>query len=155
MVEDDFFDQKLKEFVICMKQVVEVLIRFLSFLHALGHKVIICWHWCLVPIFKTCCWTANYGHLGQENVVALVIEYDDELFLTLLIEAAKLLMLFNGAKFENLFFTTTTNVNTYKDLVLRKLVGYHQYFADVDNYKCALSWWHKEQNKFPTIALAA
>ncbi len=73
-----------------------------------------------------------------------------------------MLILYSGAEFENLmikvnfenlFFTTTTNVNTYKDLVLRKLVGYHRYFVDVDNYKCALSWWHIEQNKFQTIAL--
>jgi len=43
-------------------------------------------------------------------------------------------MLFSGVEFENfaiqvnfenLFFTTTTNVNTYKALVSRKLVGYH------------------------------
>jgi hypothetical protein len=47
-------------------------------------------------------------YLGQENVVAFVVDYDNELFLTLLIEVAKLLMFFNGAKFENLFFTTTT-----------------------------------------------
>jgi hypothetical protein len=44
---------------------------------------------------------------------------------------------------ENLFFTTTTNVNTYKDLVSRKFVGYNRYFANVDNYKCALFWWHR------------
>jgi hypothetical protein len=73
-------------------------------------------------------------YLGQKNVVALIFEYDDELLLTLLIEATKLLMFSNGAKFENLvtqvnfenlFFTIITNANTYKDLVSRKLVSYH------------------------------
>ncbi len=34
MVEEDFFDHKLKEFAIHMKQIVEVLFPFLSFLHA-------------------------------------------------------------------------------------------------------------------------
>ncbi len=101
-------------------------------------------------------------YLGQENVVALIVEYDDELLLTLSIEVVKLLMLSSGAefenlatqvKFENLFFTTTTNADTYKALVPRKLVGYHQYLANVDNCKCALSWWHREQNKFQIVAL--
>ncbi len=73
-------------------------------------------------------------YLGQENVVAFIFEYDDELLLTLLIEATKLLMFSNGAKFENLvtqvnfenlFFAIITNANTYKDLVSRKLVSYH------------------------------
>jgi hypothetical protein len=43
-------------------------------------------------------------------------------------------MLSNGAKFENietqvyskkLFSTTTTNANTYMDLVSKELIGYH------------------------------
>jgi hypothetical protein len=41
-------------------------------------------------------------YLGQENVVALIVEYDDELLLTFLSEAAKLLMLSSGVEFENL-----------------------------------------------------
>jgi len=67
-------------------------------------------------------------------VVVLIVEYDDELLLTLSREASKLLMFSSGAKFENLatqvnfenlFFTTTRNADTYKALVSRKLVGYH------------------------------
>jgi len=41
-------------------------------------------------------------YLGQENIVALVVEYDDELILLLLTEVVKLLMPSSGAKFENL-----------------------------------------------------
>ncbi len=83
------------------------------------------------PCFKNMLLVIMY--LGQENVDVLVVEYDDELLLPLLIEATKLLMPFNGAKFENLviqvnyeylFFTTITNANTCRDLVLRELVGY-------------------------------
>ncbi len=56
------------------------------------------------------------------------------MFLPLLTKVAKLLMLSNGAKFENietqvyskkLFSTTTTNANTYMDLVSKELIGYH------------------------------
>ncbi len=42
---------------------------------------------------------------------------------------------------KDLFFTITINANTYKDLVLRNFVCYHQYLVDADNYKCALSQW--------------
>ncbi len=103
-------------------------------------------------------------YLGQENVVALIVEDDDELLSTLLTKVAKLLMPSSGVKFENLvtqvnsgnlFFTITTNVDTYKDLVSKELVSYHWYFVDANNCKCALSWWHRDQNKFPTIALVA
>ncbi len=60
-------------------------------------------------------------YLGQENVVILVAEYDEKLFLPLLIEVAKLLMPICGEKiesltsqvnFEDLFFTITINVYT-------------------------------------------
>jgi hypothetical protein len=72
-------------------------------------------------------------YLGWENVDALVVEYDDELLLPLIIEVTKLLMPSSGAKFENLmtqvnyddlFFTTIINENSYRDLVSRELVGY-------------------------------
>ncbi len=56
---------------------------------------------------------------------------------------------------EDLFQTTSTNGNTYWDLMLRELVGFRQYPIDVENNKCALSWWHKEQNKFPTLVIFA
>ncbi len=129
----------------------EVLFLFLSFLHAFdrikGHDLLALM---LDSHFQNMLLVTMY--LGEENVVAFVVEYDDELFLTLLTEAAKLLMFSSGVEFENLvtqmnsenlFFTTTTNVNTYKDLVSRKFVGYNRYFANVDNYKCALFWWHR------------
>jgi hypothetical protein len=114
----------------------------------------------LDPHFKSMQLVTMY--LGQENVVALVVEYDDELLLPLVTEVAKLLMLSSGAKFENLVtqvnsknlvFTTTMNVDFYRDLVSRELIGYCQYVVDVGNCKCALSWWRKEKNMFPIIAL--
>jgi hypothetical protein len=37
----------------------------------------------------------------------------------------------------------------------RKLIRFHQHIIDVENYKCPLSWWCKEQNKFPTLAILA
>jgi hypothetical protein len=88
-------------------------------------------------------------YLGRENVIVIVTKYDVELFLPLLTKVAKLLMLSSGAKFENLetqvnskdlFSTIATNAYTYKDLVSKEFISYHQYFVDADNYKCALSW---------------
>jgi hypothetical protein len=64
-------------------------------------------------------------YIGRENVIALVAKYEVELFLPLLTKVAKLLMLSNGAKFENietqmyskkLFSTTTTIVGTLTTL---------------------------------------
>jgi hypothetical protein len=65
-------------------------------------------------------------YLGWENAISLVVEYDDEVLLPLLVKVAKLLMPSSGAEFEDLgtqvnskdlFFTTTMNVDSYKDLV--------------------------------------
>jgi len=54
---------------------------------------------------------------------------------------------------EFFFQTTSTTVNTYKDPMSRELVRFCQYPIDVENCKCLLSWWLKEQNKFPTLAV--
>jgi hypothetical protein len=130
MVEEDFFYHKLKEFMIHMKQIVEVLLPFISFLHAFdrtrGHNMLALM---FNSHFQNILLVTMY--LGQENIVAIVVEYDDELLLTLLTEVAKFLMLSSGAKFENLMtqvnsenlFFITTNVNTYKDLVQENLLA--------------------------------
>ncbi len=67
--------------------------------------------------------------------------------LHLLTKVTKLLMPTNVEKVEDLqskgnskdlFKTTSTNANTYMDLVSRELFGFHQYSIDVENYKCVL-----------------
>ncbi len=55
--------------------------------------------------------------------------------------------------YKDLFHTITTNAYTYKDLVLRQLVGFNQYFIDVEIFKFTFYRWCKEQNKFPTIVI--
>jgi hypothetical protein len=50
--------------------------------------------------------------------------------------------------FEDFFQTTSTNVNTYMDLVLREIIGFYHNLVDVENYKCPLFWLCKKQNKF-------
>ncbi len=35
----------------------------------------------------------------------------------------------------------------------RELVGFWRFFIDVESCKCVLSWWWKEEHKFPTIVL--
>jgi hypothetical protein len=54
---------------------------------------------------------------------------------------------------ELFFQTISTNVNIYKNLMSKELIGFCQYPIDVENCKCPLSWWHKEQNKFPTFVI--
>lgn len=56
---------------------------------------------------------------------------------------------------KDIFKTTSTNANTYMDLVSRKLFGFHRYSIDAENYKCVLFEWHKEQNKFLTLFIMA
>jgi hypothetical protein len=77
--------------------------------------------------------------------------------LPLLIEATKLLMptivkeakdLQSQGNAKAFFQTTSTNVDIYKEAMSKKLVGFHQYPIDVENFKCGLPWWHKKQNKF-------
>ncbi len=79
-------------------------------------------------------------YLGCENVVV----YDEELLLLLLIEVAKLLMHASIEEVEdlqfqihakNMFHTTTTNVDTYRDLVLREPIGFYQYPIDIENFQ--------------------
>jgi hypothetical protein len=41
---------------------------------------------------------------------------------------------------ENIFRHNSTNVNSYRDFVSRKFIGFCQYPIDVENYKCPLSW---------------
>jgi hypothetical protein len=78
----------------------------------------------LDPCFKNMQLVTMY--LGQENVVAFVAKYDDELLLPLVTKVTKLLMPSNDTKFENLatqmnyenlVLTTTVTANTYGDLV--------------------------------------
>ncbi len=54
---------------------------------------------------------------------------------------------------KDLFHIIATNAYTYKDLVLKQLVGFNQYSIDVENCKFTFYRWCKEQNKFPTIAM--
>jgi hypothetical protein len=43
------------------------------------------------------------------------------------------------------------------DLVSRELIEFCRCKINlkIENYKCALSWWHKLKNEFPTIAIIA
>ncbi len=102
----------------------------------------------LYPRLKSIWLVTTY--LNCENVV-VVAEYDEELMLPLLTKITKLLMptsveddehmQFQGNA-ENIFHITSTNVNTHKGLVPRKLVGFCQYLVNVESYIFALSWWH-------------
>ncbi len=91
-------------------------------------------------------------YLGNENVIAIVIECDEKLLLPLVMERNKLLILANVEVVENLqwqidieyLFHTTTHVEMCMDFMSRELVGFYWYPIDIENCKCTLSWWHKE-----------
>jgi hypothetical protein len=94
--------------------------------------------------------------LGCENVVV----YDEELLLPLLVEVAKLLMrasieevedLQSQVHAKNMFHTTTTNANTYKDLASRKSIGFYQYPIDIENFKYAYLSGAKNKKSFQPL----
>jgi len=100
--------------------------------------------------------------MGHENATIVVAEYDEKLLLPLLMEANKFLMLnrvettsnlHSKSDSKGLFHTTSTIVDTYKDIVSRELVGFWWVPIDVKGCKCVLSWWRKKEHKFLTIVL--
>jgi hypothetical protein len=74
--------------------------------------------------------------LGHENVIIVVVEFDENLLFLLLIEANKLLILEKVAEvfdlhslmdFESLFhitITTHTHTHTYMDIMSREFIGF-------------------------------
>jgi hypothetical protein len=92
LVEKDFFDHELKEFEVCMKrQILEVLLPFISFLHAYdrkrGHNMLALM---FDPRFKNMKLITIF--LGRKNDVIIVAKYDQQLLLPLLTKTTKLLM---------------------------------------------------------------
>jgi hypothetical protein len=89
--------------------------------------------------------------LGCENTTIIIVKYDENLLVPLLMEANKLLILDRVEKkfdlhsqvdFEGLFHTTTTTtLDTYMDIISKELVGFQCFPIDVKSYKCVLSWW--------------
>ncbi len=78
----------------------------------------------LDPIYKSMRLVTIY--VGHNNAIILVVEYDQELLLPLLMEVDKLAMLVIVDKLdassleignENFFYTTNTILDTLKDLV--------------------------------------
>jgi len=74
------------------------------------------------------------SYLGHDYIIVVVVEYDEKLFLPLLIKVSKLLMHVSVEKVEdfqfqnnvkNLFHPIITIVDTYKDLMSRKFVGFY------------------------------
>jgi len=101
-------------------------------------------------------------YLGHENVVIVVIKYDEKLLLLLLMEANKLLMSNKARKAFNIhsqvvikvYLHHNNNNNTYRDIMSRKFIGFSWFPIDVENYTLhVFSWWCKKKYKFQTIVL--
>jgi hypothetical protein len=164
LVEEDVFDHELKELMLQMKQqILEVLLPFISFLYIFerrkGHNMLAL---VLDPRFKSMRLVTMF--MGHEDVTFVIVEYDEKLLIFLLMEIIKFLMFgkveiifdfHSEVNFEGILHITSLIVETYKDIVSKELVGFQQFPLDVKGYKCALSWWHKEEHKFLTISLLA
>jgi hypothetical protein len=103
-------------------------------------------------------------YVGHDNVVTLVVDYDNELLLLLLMEVCKPSMPSNPNQIldvssldigNDLIFLhlIDTNIDSLKELDDKKLHIYHWYPIDGDNCKCAFTWWHMEEHMFPTIVI--
>ncbi len=83
------------------QQILEVLLAFISFLHAYDRKMD---HIMLVSMFNLRFknMRLNIVFLGCENVVVVVLEYSQQLLLPLLTKTTKLLMFVNVEEIEDL-----------------------------------------------------
>ncbi len=100
----------------------------------------------LDPRYKSMCLVKTY--VGCDNVIVLVVEYDQELLLLLLMEVYKLSMPIITKEFdafgsrtknEDFFCTIYTTANILRDLVSRELYTYYWYHVDGDS---SIVPWH-------------
>ncbi len=101
-MEEDLFDHELKEFEVRMKlHILEVFLPLIFFLYAYdrkkGHNMLALM---LDPRFKSMKLITIF--LGHENVVVIIVEYDQQLMLLLLTKTTKLLMHASVEKVEDL-----------------------------------------------------
>jgi hypothetical protein len=159
-LEANAFDVELTKLMICMKlQILENLQPFLSFVHAFekkrGHNMLVL---ILDPSFKNMWLEANYH--GCEYAFALVKEYDVGLFMALLVQCYKMMMLVvqqvevwvGGLEVENkdLFQTSKTNAKS-----MSQIDAFCCPRVNVENYKCALSSWHIHEQRWPLVGSLA
>lgn len=132
-LEANVFDAKLEEFTICMKhQILNVLHLFFFFLHEFDRKK--CHNILLLMLdlkFKNMHMVTYY--LGHVNVSILVFQYDEHLFLLLLVHYYKVLMpnFLNEVKVHNfdfecefVFVIMGTNAKKMKKLLHKSLVHF-------------------------------
>jgi hypothetical protein len=112
----------------------------------------------LNPKYKSMCLVITY--LGHEATTTLVVDYDKQLLLLLLLEVYKGLLPNGGDCLEestslvdsrDLFQQTNTITNTYKDIICQELGLFRRYLVDAEMYSCALTWWQTEKQNFPKL----
>jgi hypothetical protein len=90
-------------------------------------------------------------YVGCNNVVALIVEYDQKLLLPSLIEVYKLSMVVIAKELDafgswtnngDFFCAIDITGDTLRDLVSRELYICCQYPIDGDSCNCTLRWWH-------------
>jgi hypothetical protein len=161
-LETNAFDVELTKLMICMKlQILEVLQPFLSFMHGFdkkrGHNMLVL---ILDPSFKNMWLVANYCGCEYAFAFALVKEYDVGLFMALLVQCYKMMMLVvqqvevwvGGLEVENkdLFQTSKTNAES-----MSQIDAFCHHCVNVENYKCALSSWHIHEQRWPLVGSLA
>jgi hypothetical protein len=80
-------------------------------------------------------------YIGSKNAIIMIVKYNEYLLLHLPMKVKKLLMFDNIKEVENvqsqvhfkdLFYSTLTSANTYRDLMSRKLAIFCWHFVDVE-----------------------
>ncbi len=78
-------------------------------------------------------------YMGSKNVIIMIVKYNEYLLLHLPMKVNKLLMFDNNEEVENvqsqvhskdLFYSTMTSANTYRDLMSKELVQFCWHFVD-------------------------
>jgi len=164
-LETNAFDVELTKLMIRMKlQILEFFQPFLSFMHGFdkkrGHNMLVL---ILDPSFKNMWLVFNFH--GREHAFALVKEYDVGLFLPLLVQCYKMMMLVvqqvkvwvGGFEVENkyLFQTSKIDVESMSQIVAGQFDAFHHHHVNVENYKCSLSWWHIHEQRWPLVGSLA
>ncbi len=147
--------------MICMKpQILEVLQPFLSFMHGFdkkrGHNMLVL---ILDPSFKNMWLVVNYH--GREHASTLVKEYYVGLFLSLLVQCYKMIMLVVQQvkvwveSFEvgnkDLFQTSKIDVESMSQIMAWEFDAFCHHHVNVENYKFALFWWHVHEQRWPLV----
>jgi hypothetical protein len=93
-----------------------------------------------------------------------VVDCDEQLLMPLLLEVSKCLLpnirdyldeFASLMDLQILFQQINTTAYTFKDIACQNFGSFCWYLIDAEICSCALIWWQKKKQKFPTMATLA